>query len=51
MVLLCAFVQGIRINSVNPGLVKTSFFGHSGIDHKQEDKMLAEAAEEYPIGR
>ncbi|KAK9794676.1 hypothetical protein WJX73_007460 [Symbiochloris irregularis] len=43
--------EGIRINSVNPGLVKTTFFDHSGMDKSNEDQMLADAAEQYPIGR
>lgn len=43
--------QGIRVNSVNPGIVDTPIFQASGINDEQKVKMLSEIASQSPLRR
>lgn len=43
--------QGVRVNSVNPGLIVTDFHKRSGMNEEQYEAMLKRASEVYPLKR
>lgn len=55
MYMKCASLEmgprGVRVNSVNPGLVDTPIFQAMGIDKETAKTILENAKEDYPVGR
>ena len=43
--------KGIRVNAVNPGLIKTEIFQKGGITGDLHDHMMEEEIKRHPIGR
>lgn len=43
--------KGVRVNSVNPGMIVTSFLQPLGVDKAQADALYEKSASEYPVGR
>ena len=43
--------KGIRVNSVNPGVIDTDFFKNGGMSGKAVKGALERAAKSHPIGR
>lgn len=43
--------MGIRVNSVNPGLIHTAMFDAIGMSEVQKERMFEGAQEIYPLGR
>ncbi|KAF8375632.1 hypothetical protein PRIPAC_82061 [Pristionchus pacificus] len=43
--------KGIRVNSVNPGLVATNAFAAGGATKEEQDKMFAALGSNLPLGR
>ncbi|CAG2167276.1 unnamed protein product [Oppiella nova] len=43
--------KGIRVNSVNPGAVKTNFASNSGVTKSESDKWYENYGKLYPVGR
>ena len=46
-------LQGIRVNSINPGMVESDFFDNAGMVDNEEKKkgLLDESGKSYPLGR
>lgn len=51
----CAAVElgskGIRVNSINVGIVNTPIFEASGVSDEQKQQILNDLASKYPVGR
>uniref|UniRef100_A0A914XBH4 Uncharacterized protein n=1 Tax=Plectus sambesii TaxID=2011161 RepID=A0A914XBH4_9BILA len=43
--------QGVRVNSVNPGIIKTSIFEASGMPQERIVEFMDAAAKDYPLRR
>ena len=43
--------QGIRVNSVNPGVIETPLFSRSGMSDKSVKAYYSRAEKVHPIGR
>lgn len=43
--------KGIRVNSVNPGLVDTPIFETVGMSREEKAKFIEESGKKYPVGR
>lgn len=43
--------KGIRVNSVNPGLVETPIFEAVGMDSESIAKLISDYSKRYPVGR
>lgn len=43
--------RGIRVNSVNPGVIRTPFYEKLGIDETEVKNLFDTQEERYPIGR
>lgn len=43
--------KGIRVNSVNPGVILTPIFGTIGIKDKALEELIKHTEETYPLGR
>lgn len=43
--------KGIRVNSVNPGLIDTPIFETVGMSHQEITEFIEENGKKYPVGR
>lgn len=44
-------VLGIRVNAINPGVIRTSIVENSGVNKADAEKYYDEVGKRYPIGR
>lgn len=44
-------MQGVRVNAINPGTVKSSIFTAAGLSQEQAAAYMDRAAQSTPLGR
>lgn len=45
------FIEGIRVNSINPAVIRTPIFQTIGLPTEVSEKMFEEYKTQYPVGR
>jgi NAD(P)-dependent dehydrogenase (short-subunit alcohol dehydrogenase family) len=43
--------KGVRVNGINPSVIKTPIFENNGLSKEMTDKLYGAAAKIYPVGR
>lgn len=43
--------KGIRVNAINPVVIRTAFFGQFGMDDSAQKDFFNKIGSEYPVGR